>query len=83
MGTLSVHLAAYFRLLLDLRLTLMIMGGTAARKASLLNALTSLFRPDFRIVTVRETPELNVPHENWVQFVTRGSYGLGRARTFG
>jgi flagellar protein FlaI len=81
MGTLSLSLAAYFWLLLDLRLTLMIMGGTAAGKTSLLNALTSLFRPGLKIVTVEETPELNIPHENWVQFVTRESYGLGASKT--
>jgi len=81
MGTLDLSLAAYFWLLLDLRKTMMIMGGTAAGKTSLLNALTSLFKPGLKIVTVEETPELNLPHENWVQFVTRESYGLGASKT--
>jgi len=81
MGTLDISLAAYFWLLLDLRKTMMIMGGTAAGKTSLLNALTSLFKPGLKMVTVEETPELNLPHENWVQFVTRESYGLGASKT--
>jgi len=81
MGTLDISLAAYFWLLLDLRKTMMIMGGTAAGKTSLLNAMTSLFKPGLKMVTVEETPELNLPHENWVQFVTRESYGLGASKT--
>jgi len=81
MGTLDLTMAAYFWLLLDLRLTLMIIGGTGAGKTSLLNALTNLFKPGLKIVTVEETAELNIPHENWVQFVTRESYGLGASKT--
>mgnify|MGYP001088882717 CR=1 FL=1 len=80
LGTINPALAAYFWFLLDNRLTVMIMGGTGAGKTSYLNALTNLFRPGLKIVSVEETAELNMPHENWVQFVSRESYGLGASK---
>ncbi|MEM3711936.1 MAG: type II/IV secretion system ATPase subunit [Thermoproteota archaeon] len=80
LGSLSPALAAYFWFILDNRLTIIIIGGTGAGKTSFLNALTNLFRPGLKIVTVEETAELNIPHDNWVQFVTRESYGLGTSK---
>ena len=80
MGTMSEKMAAYFWLILENRLTVMIMGGTGAGKTSTLNALANLFKPGLKIVTVEETPELNIPQENWVQFVSRESYGLGSTK---
>jgi len=79
-GTLNPRLAAYFWLILENRLTIMIMGGTGAGKTTFLNALTNLLKPGLKIVTVEETAELNIPNENWVQFVSRSSYGLGGSR---
>lgn len=80
LGSLSPALAAYFWFILDNRLTIIIIGGTGAGKTSFLNALTNLFKPGLKIVTVEETAELNIPHDNWVQFVTRESYGLGMSK---
>ncbi|MEM3659511.1 MAG: ATPase, T2SS/T4P/T4SS family [Thermoproteota archaeon] len=80
LGTISPSLAAYFWFILDNRLTVMVIGGTGAGKTSFLNALTNLFKPGLKIVTVEETAELNIPHDNWVQFVTRESYGLGTSK---
>jgi len=58
-------------------MTIMVIGGTGAGKTSTLNALASLVKPSMKIVTVEEIPELMFPHENWVQLVSRESYGLG------
>lgn len=80
LGTLNPELAAYFWFILDNRLTVMVIGGTGAGKTSFLNALTNMFRPGLKIVTVEETAELNIPQDNWVQFVTRESYGLGTSK---
>lgn len=79
-GTLNPRLAAYFWLILENRLTIMVMGGTGAGKTTFLNALMNLLKPGLKIVTVEETAELNIPNENWVQFVSRSSYGLGGSR---
>jgi len=78
LGTINERIAAYFWLVLENRLTVMTMGGTGAGKTTLLNALANLFKPGMKIVTVEEIAELNLPHDNWVQFVSRESYGLGQ-----
>lgn len=81
MGTLNEKIAAYFWLLIENRMTIAVIGGTGAGKTSTLNALASLVKPSMKIVTVEEIPELNLPHENWVQLVARESYGLGIMKT--
>jgi len=81
LGTLDEKIAAYFWLLIENRMTIAVIGGTGAGKTSTLNALATLVKPAMKIVTVEEIPELNFPHENWVQLVSRESYGLGAMKT--
>lgn len=78
LGTINERIAAYFWLALENRLTVMTMGGTGAGKTTFLNALANLFKPGMKVVSVEEIAELNIPHDNWVQFVSRESYGLGQ-----
>ena len=80
LGTLDEMLAAYFWLMVENRMTISVIGGTGAGKTSTLNALASLIKPEMKIVTVEEIPELSLPHENWVQLVSRESYGLGMSK---
>ncbi|MGQ9515604.1 MAG: type II/IV secretion system ATPase subunit [Thermoproteota archaeon] len=80
LGTINERIAAYFWIALENRLTVMTMGGTGAGKTTFLNALANLFKPGMKIVTVEEIAELNIPHENWVQFISRESYGLGQTK---
>ncbi|MEM2163040.1 MAG: type II/IV secretion system ATPase subunit [Candidatus Bathyarchaeia archaeon] len=80
LGTLDEMLAAYLWLMIENRMTMMVIGGTGAGKTSTLNALASLVKPSMKIVTVEEIPELMFPHENWVQLVSRESYGLGMSK---
>ncbi len=80
MGNLDSWTAAYLWFLVQNRMTLMVIGATAAGKTTLLNAIANFFKPGFKIVTIEETPELNLPHENWVQLVSRESYGLGETK---
>ncbi|MET1101766.1 MAG: type II/IV secretion system ATPase subunit [Pyrodictiaceae archaeon] len=75
--TLSPEVAAYLWLLIEHKMTGLIMGVTGAGKTSTLNALATLLRPTLKVVTVEDTPELRLPLENWVQFVSRPSYGIG------
>ena len=77
-GTISSELAAYFWLAMDYKMTTLILGVTGAGKTSTLNALATLLRPTYKVVTIEDTPELRLPLENWVQLVSRPSY-LGSA----
>ncbi len=77
LGTFSEEMAAYFWLCLENRASIMVLGGTAAGKTTALNALACLIKPGSKIITIEETPELNLSHENWVSLIARQSYGLG------
>jgi flagellar protein FlaI len=76
-GTFSEEMAAYFWMCLENRASIMVLGGTAAGKTTALNALTCLIKPGSKIITIEETAELNLPHDNWVSLIARQSYGLG------
>lgn len=77
MGTIDETLAAYFWILLENKMNMMIIGGTGAGKTSMLNALVSLIKPNDKIVTVEEIAELNTLHENWVQLTSRQGFKFG------
>jgi flagellar protein FlaI len=76
-GTFSEEMAAYFWMCLENRASIMILGGTASGKTTALNALACLIKPGSKIITIEETAELNLPHDNWVSLIARQSYGLG------
>lgn len=76
-GTFSEEMAAYFWLCLENRASIMVLGGTAAGKTTALNALACLIKPGSKIITIEETAELNLSHENWISLIARQSYGLG------
>jgi flagellar protein FlaI len=81
LGTLSEEMAAYFWTCLENRASLMVLGGTASGKTTFLNAVACLIKPGSKIITIEETAELNLPHENWVSLIARRSYGLGENLT--
>jgi flagellar protein FlaI len=81
LGTFSEAMAAYFWLCLENRASIMVLGGTAAGKTTALNALACLIKPGSKIITIEETAELNLSHENWVSLIARRSYGLGENQT--
>src|SRR5208337_768481 len=50
-------------------MSLFVSGETASGKTTLLNAITAFIPPENKIVTIEDTPELNVPHRNWIREV--------------
>jgi len=76
LGTINDEIAAYFWLMMENRASMLVIGGTAAGKTTMLNAIAGLIKPGYKVVTVEETAEINIPTENWVQFTSRESYGL-------
>jgi len=76
-NTLSVDIAAYLWLLLDNVANLMVLGQMASGKTTLLNSVAMMIRPEAKIVTIEETPEIRLPHENWVPMTVRPSFEPG------
>ncbi len=70
-GTLDYLMAAYLSLMLEEGMNLFVVGATASGKTTTLNAITTFIKPDAKIVTIEDTPEVYVPHANWVQETTR------------
>ncbi|MGD0978153.1 MAG: type II/IV secretion system ATPase subunit [Candidatus Bathyarchaeia archaeon] len=80
-NTLSAEVAAYFWYAVENRVSIMVSGGIAAGKTTMLNCLSMFIKPDFKIVSIEDTPELNLPHENWIPATTRAHIGLGTEAT--
>ena len=74
--TLDVDMAAYIWFLLDNKKSLMVIGSTGGGKTTILNAVTGLINPSYKIFSVEDVAEINIPHENWFSLVSRASFGL-------
>lgn len=72
-GGISFEMAAYLSLAVQEGLNFFVSGETASGKTTLLNALTCFYEPAAKIVSIEDTPELQVPHPNWTREVVRGS----------
>jgi archaeal flagellar protein FlaI len=75
-GTLSVDMAAFFWYAVENRVSILVAGGIAAGKTTLLNCLSMFIKPDLKVVSIEDTPELNLPHENWIPATTRTHFGI-------
>jgi len=73
-GTMSIDIAAYMWYLAEKRATMLVAGGTASGKTTALNALATFIRPGQKVVSIEDTQELNLPHENWIPAVSRQSF---------
>jgi flagellar protein FlaI len=74
-STVSSQMGAYFWYLIERKASLLIGGGTASGKTTSLNALSMFIVPDFKVVSIEDTAELNLPHENWIASVVRTGFG--------
>ena len=72
-GSMDYKMAAYLAIVVGDGLNLWVSGETASGKTTLLNAITTFIRPDAKIVSIEDTPELQVPHTNWIREVVRMS----------
>jgi flagellar protein FlaI len=70
-GTLDYLMAAYLSLMLEEGMNLFVVGATASGKTTTLNAINTFILPEAKIVTIEDTPEVHVPHKNWIREVTR------------
>ncbi len=65
--------AAYLWMLLENSMSVWVCGETASGKTTTLKAMSVFINPNAKIVSIEDTPEVVVPHENWTREVTRVS----------
>ena len=73
--TIDESIAAYLWLLMENKMSVMVVGPTGAGKTTALNAIACLVRPDFKMISVEEVSEINLPQENWVSTISRPGFG--------
>jgi flagellar protein FlaI len=74
-GSANEEMVAYFWLAAEQGESMMICGGPAAGKTSTLNAIALFIPPTAKIVSIEDTREVNLPHENWIPGATRSGTG--------
>lgn len=68
-------MAAYLWYIIENRTSVIVAGGVASGKTTMLNCLSMFIKPEMKIVSVEDTQELNLPHENWIPSVVRLGFG--------
>jgi archaeal flagellar protein FlaI len=76
-GTINIPIAAYLWLLIESKMSFIIIGSTGSGKTTILNAITGLVNPDYKIFSVEDVSEININHENWFTLVSRSGFGIG------
>jgi flagellar protein FlaI len=72
-GTINYQMLAYLSLAISNGMNVFVAGESASGKTALLNAVTTFIPPLAKIITIEDTPELQVPHQNWIREVVQSS----------
>ncbi|MFB6117690.1 type II/IV secretion system ATPase subunit [Halosegnis sp.] len=70
-GTFTVEQMAYFWLAIENRMNLIFAGGTASGKTTSMNAVSMFLPPGSKVITIEDTREISLAHDNWLANVTR------------
>ena len=76
-GTVDVPILAYLWMAVDFGRSILVSGGTASGKTTFLNVLSLFIKPDKKIISIEDTPELKLPHPHWVPQVARTTFTTG------
>lgn len=74
-GSITAEMMAYYWTLIEHKKSILLSGGTASGKTTMLNALCMFIKPEDKIVSIEDTPEIHIDHENWIQSISRKGYG--------
>ncbi|MFA5105708.1 MAG: type II/IV secretion system ATPase subunit [Candidatus Micrarchaeia archaeon] len=80
LGTISSEMAAFLWQAVQYELNVLVAGGTAAGKTSMLNTLANFIPTNSRTITIEDTRELSLPKHlkwNWVPLTTRNPNAEG------
>lgn len=74
-GTFNLNQLAYIWLAVENEKSIMFVGGTAAGKTTSLNAASMFIPLKFKMVSIEDTREVELPNYNWLKKVTREGVG--------
>jgi len=83
--TSSSEMLAYLWFIVENDSNILISGGVSTGKTSLLNSISLFIPGESKIVSIEDTRELNLPHENWIPGVARSGFtggGVGEVSMF-
>jgi flagellar protein FlaI len=80
LGTFTTRQLAYLWLAVEHNRSVLFAGPTASGKTTSMNVVTMFIPPDSKVVSIEETREVKLPHEDWIASVTRES-AMGEGRT--
>ena len=70
-GSLNYEMLAYLSLVIGNGMNVFVAGESASGKTAMLNALTTFIEPLAKVISIEDTPELQVPHQNWIREVVQ------------
>ncbi|HKZ45681.1 MAG TPA: type II/IV secretion system ATPase subunit [archaeon] len=76
LGTVSIDILAYLWYLVEHGASMLLVGGTATGKTSLLNSVCMFIPPEAKIVSIEDTREIRIPHEHWSPGLARTGFGM-------
>jgi flagellar protein FlaI len=81
-GSISAEMLAYLWMMIERKASILVAGEVATGKTTLVNAFSLFIPKNMKIVSIEDTPEIRLPHENWIPLVTRmGFFGEGKSIT--
>jgi flagellar protein FlaI len=78
LGSATPEIFAYLWLAVEFRKNIIIIGGTASGKTTMLNAISMFIPPSARIVSIEDTREIKLYHTNWIPSVVKYSSDKNR-----
>ncbi|MDF1534849.1 MAG: type II/IV secretion system ATPase subunit, partial [Methanosarcinaceae archaeon] len=75
-NTCSTEMLAYFWLSIENGKSILFAGGTASGKTSMLNAASLFIPPLAKVISIEDTRELTLHHNNWIAGLTRESFTI-------
>lgn len=78
--TVDANLLAYFWYLIERGASMLVVGGVATGKTSLLNTISMFIPPEAKIVSIEDTREIRIPHEHWIAGLARTGFGIPTAQ---
>jgi archaeal flagellar protein FlaI len=70
-GTFNAEALVYFWMAIENNKSLLFIGGTASGKTTSLNAVSLFIPPVAKVVSIEDTREITLHHDNWIASVTR------------